>query len=95
MNINNDDILAFYDTLEVIEEYRSLHGFSDKSFCSVSQRIILLYHYFEDIVNLHDYFNELNESFKKCNCFEKFLSLPLKIYFCYDFNEKNVFKFLH
>lgn len=50
----------------------------------------LFYHYFEDIVNPHDYLNELNEMFKKYNYFEKFCCPPQRIYFFYELDEKNI-----
>ena len=95
MNANNNDISAFYDVLKVIEEYKSLHKFSDKRciFFAAFPNEISLYYYFGVIVNLHDYLNELNETFNKHDCFEKFLWSPLKIYFYHDFDQRSVFNF--
>ena len=44
----------------------------------------IFHYYFEDS---RDYLNELNEIFKKYNCFEKFWWLLLNILF-YEHNEK-------
>ena len=79
MNANNDELSIFYDALKAIEEYRSLHEFPDK-------RCIFLLHFptkFCSIITLETLYN----------CFKKNLWLPLKIYFCYDFNERNFFYF--
>ena len=91
MNVDNDDISTFYQTLKAIEEYKSFYEYSEnKCFFSAFPNKISIYHYFEDIVNLHNYLNEPNEILKNYNCFEVFCWSPLRIFFFYELDEKSI-----
>ena len=93
MSGDNEDISAFYRTLKAIEEYESFYDYYENkcTFFAVFPNEITLYHYFEGLVDSHDYLNELNEIFEKYGCYKKLCWSPLRIHFFYEHNEKKTF----